>query len=189
VEVNEMSPAFEPVAIAAQTVGAERLEAFVIASYERHEAEIHGLLLAVTRDPEAAADLTQEAFVRLIEQLRRGRTPDNVGGWLYRTASNLAISRGRRATVARRLAPRLVRRDEPATPDRIVLDRERNRALDAALGQLPVADRIALVMAAQGLSGEEIAAHLGMRHGALRTRLLRARARLRETLERGEAAR
>lgn len=179
----------EPLPIASARRTGEVIEDVIGTAFDRHEAEIHGLMLAITRDPDAAADLTQEAFVRLIEELRRGRQPDNIGGWLYRTASNLAISRARRAQVARRFAPRLVRHDEPDGPEILLLEHERSRLLRAALDRLPPTDRVALILAAQGLSGEEIAAYLGKRHGAVRTLLLRARGRLRTALEHEEGSR
>ena len=77
----------------------------IAAAFRDHSAAIHGTALRSTRDPELAADVTQEAFLRLVVEAQAGRFPDNVGGWLYRTSANLIISRARRAAVARRLAP------------------------------------------------------------------------------------
>jgi RNA polymerase sigma-70 factor (ECF subfamily) len=187
--VNDIRPALEPVELAARPRDSEEIERAVVEAFDRHEGQIYGLALAVTRDPDTAADLTQEAFMRLLQELRRGRAPDNVGAWLCRTTSNLAISRGRRMSVARRFAPRLLRHDAPETPDVIAVEHERSRTLRAALARLPVTDRVALVLAAQGWTGEEIAAHLGKSHGAVRNLLLRARGRLRESLAGEEAAR
>ena len=146
-------------------------------------SRIEGMILSATRDADVAAEVTQEAFLRLLREAQADRYPDATGAWLYRTAMNLAISRVRRAAVARRLAARLVNRDEPLMPDGIVLDRERWRAIGEALSQLPSAERTALVMAGQGMSGGEIAAHLGKTHGATRSLMSRARGRLRRLLE------
>lgn len=188
-EVSDISPATKPVRIdvgrGAAATGADLL----MAAFDEHEARIHGMLLASTRDPELAADVTQEAFLRLLGEARAGRYPDNPGGWLYRTATNLVINRSRRAAVARRLAPRLLRRDEPPSPEAHALDRERSVALKDALARLPLAQRTALIMAAQGVTGEEIAAHLGKSHGATRTLMLRARRRLRRVVEEQETLR
>jgi RNA polymerase sigma-70 factor (ECF subfamily) len=146
-------------------------------------ARIQGMILATTRDAEVAADVTQEAFLRLLREAQAGRYPDKPSAWLYRTAMNLAISRSRRVTVARRLAPRLVCADEAPMPEGIVLDRERCRAVGEALSHLSPTERTALWMAGQSMSGEEIAARLGMSHGAARSLMFRARGRLRRVLE------
>jgi RNA polymerase sigma factor (sigma-70 family) len=147
------------------------------------------MLLGATRDPELAADITQDAFLRLLNEVRAGRYPDNPGAWLYRTASNLVVSRARRTAVARRFAPRLVRHDDVPSPERIALERERSRDMERVLATLPMVERAALLMAAQGLSGEEIAAHLGKTHGAARTLLFRARTRLRRVIAERDSAR
>ena len=188
-DVNEMEPIMEPVSLAGADLRVMPVAAVVAAAYDAHASSIYGLALRSTRDPETAADITQEAFLRLVAEARRGRLPDNVGGWLYRTSANLIVSRAHRATVARRFAPRLVRRDEPDAPDAIAIGNEQHRELDIALGTLSIADRIALVMAAQGATGEEIAGHLGRSHAATRTHLTRARARLRAAVIHAEATR
>jgi len=184
-----MEPVTERVSVASRALGAAPLDAFISAAYETHASRIYGLALRSTRDADLAADITQEAFVRLLTEAQRGRVPDNVGGWLYRTSSNLIISGARRTSVARRLAPRLVARDMPDGPELIVLGREQHDALDAALATLSIDDRLALVLSAQGVSGEEIATHLGRSYMATRTHLTRARKRLRVALQRGEATR
>ena len=159
----------------------------IAAAFRDHSASIQGLALRTTRDPELAADVTQEAFLRLVSEAQAGRCPDNVGAWLYRTSANLIVSRARRAAVARRLAPRLVRTDSPAQPDAIAVMREEHHELQVALAMLPAADRVALLMAAHGATGEEIARHLGRSHGATRTLLSRARRRLRTATIEAEA--
>jgi DNA-directed RNA polymerase specialized sigma24 family protein len=60
----------------------------------------------------------------------------------------------------------------------VVLE-ERHTELRVALATLPAPDRVALLMAAHGATGEEIARHLGRSHAATRTLLSRARAHLR----------
>ncbi len=173
------SPA-APTARPSETAGVSEWIATV---FDALGSRVEGMILSATRDADVAAEVTQEAFLRLLREAQADRYPDATGAWLYRTAMNLAISRVRRAAVARRLAARLVNRDEPLMPDGIVLDRERWRAIGEALSQLPSAERTALVMAGQGMSGGEIAAHLGKTHGATRSLMSRARGRLRRLVE------
>src|SRR5688500_19899486 len=74
--------------------------AAVTMAYRDHHAVLYSFLRRATRDEAAAEDLLQETFIRLLTVVREGRPPEQVGAWLYRVASNLVISRGRRATTA-----------------------------------------------------------------------------------------
>jgi RNA polymerase sigma factor (sigma-70 family) len=133
----------------------------------------------MTRDPELAADVTQEAFLRLFVETRAGRILGNMPAWLYRPCSNLIISDARHATVVRRTAPRLLRLDSPKEPDTQVVLREQDQTMKQARAALPTDYRYVLVPAAQGASGSDIAHTLGRTNAATRTLLCRARHRLR----------
>jgi RNA polymerase sigma-70 factor (ECF subfamily) len=162
-----------------ETIRPSAIGEMVAAAFRDHAATIERAALRSSRDADVAADVTQEAFLRLLVEAQAGRFPDNVGGWLYRTSANLIISRARRVAVARRLAPRLVRTDGPAEPDAIAILQEQRHELQLALAVLAPADRVALLMAAHGASGEEIARRLERSPAAARTLLSRARGRLR----------
>jgi RNA polymerase sigma factor (sigma-70 family) len=151
----------------------------ISAAFRDHAAAVRGTALRSTRDPELAADVTQEAFLRLIVEVQAGRLPISVGAWLYRTSANLIVSRARRESVARRLASRLASADGPSQPDGIVVMREDGDELRVALAMVSAADWAVLLMAAHGASGAEMAHHVGRSHGATRTLLSRARGRLR----------
>jgi RNA polymerase sigma-70 factor (ECF subfamily) len=150
--------------------------------FEGHHDELFRAALRACRDPETAEDLVQEALLRLMVEVDTRGAPDNVRAWLHRVITNLAISLGRRSTVSRRYAGALVRRDEPATPEAIVLDHETCSALAVALRDLPEATRTALVLAASGYPGAEIAATIGRSDTATRTMMSRARLKLRDSL-------
>ena len=151
-------------------------------AFEDHEAAIRRRALRLTRDADVAADITQEAFLRLFVEAQAGRLPENIEAWLYRTSANLVISRGRRAEVARRYAPRLLCDDRPSQPDEVVLRQEECEVLMAAVATLPGRDGLAVVMAAQGATGQQIASKLELSHVATRALLYRARMRLRPRL-------
>ena len=162
----------------------------IAAAFRDHATAVRGNALRLTRDFEVAEDVTQEAFLRLVLEAQAGRFPDNVRGWLYRTTANLIVSRARHAAVARRLAPRLLRSAGPVEPDAIAVLQEQQHELTAALASLSAVDRVVLLMAAHGATGEEIAGRLGRSHGATRTLLCRARGRLRAAaMEPGAAPR
>lgn len=152
-------------------------------AFAAHQREIHSFLIHCVRDPSVAEDLTQEAFLRLCREIQEDRAPRNTRAWLYRVAANLAVSRGRRLGVARRWIEG-VRPEETLaeSPERLVIGRERTRQVGDAMAALSGDERIGLLMAANGFSGQEIALALGRSDVACRTMLCRARLRLRDEL-------
>lgn len=159
-------------------------------AWDAYRAEIFNFLRHSTRDEAAAEDLLQETFLRLTREVAAGRAPDQTRAWLYRVASNLATSRGRRiATVIRWLAAHGSREAQGPpveSPEAHSLRRERTTALDAALGTLSPDARTALILSGEGFTGLEIAATIGRSHAATRTLLSRARVQVRLEIERRE---
>ncbi len=96
--------------------------------------------------------------------------------------ANLATSRGRHVQVVTRHEAELPRPSEPPSPERLVVQAELSSAVSLLVDQLPVHERRALVLAATGVGGPEIARSIGRTPGATRTLLCRARAKLRERL-------
>lgn len=169
-----------------------RSRAMVAQAYEAYHAELYNFLRRSTRDEAAAEDLLQETFVRLTHEVDASQPPEHMRGWLYRVATNLAISRGRRRSTVLRWIDRYGRLEashSEESPEAGYLRNERISTLDAALATLPAEARTALQLSAEGFSGEEIAAAIGRSHGATRTLLSRARVKVRLELERQEQAR
>jgi len=144
-------------------------------AYDANERALYAFALGLTRSGTAAEDLVQESFLRLIKEVQAGRQPDNVRAWLYRVCSNLATSRGRRATVATRYLPFLASREAAETPEARHLRLELGAELTAALDTLSHDERTGLLLSAGGFHGPEIAEIIGRSHGATRTMLTRAR--------------
>lgn len=157
--------------------------------YDEHHRDLANFVRALERDAQAAEDIVGETFVRLIDELRRGRTPDQPRAWLHRVAANLVIDGGRRRSVATQFLGRLVdHRTEPPLDEGLLIG-ETRREIQQALTELPVDARTALMLAAHGFSGREIAATLGRSELATRSLICRARLRLRERLESTEVPR
>jgi RNA polymerase sigma-70 factor (ECF subfamily) len=151
-------------------------------AYEKYQDSFLGYMTSLTRDREDAQDLVHETYVRLAQQVELGRPPRETRAWLYRVGRNLVISRGRRRQVADRLQSRLVDRGATASAEDSWIATETSREIRAALADVAATDRTALLMAAEGFAGAEIARALGISEGAVRTRQCRARARLRSRL-------
>jgi RNA polymerase sigma factor (sigma-70 family) len=158
-------------------------EAVVLAAYEAHARDLNAFARSLVREREAAEDVVAEAYLRLVREVGAGRQPDDVRAWLYRVVANLVMSRGRRLTVARRFLVHLVDRRSSESPEARHLRLDVDPALREAVLALPPDSRVALVMAARGASGVEIAAAIGRSEAATRTLLTRARQRVRARLE------
>lgn len=172
---------------AAAAATAPRTAELVAGVYDAHQRELFSFALRTSRDREAAEDLVHESFLRLIVEIEAGREPDNTRAWLYRVIANLAVSRGRRATVAQKQLGALVERGTASGPEPLFLERERRSDLDAVLADLGADARTALLMAANGFNGSEIAEAIGRSDNATRTLMCRARLQLRERLGSMEA--
>jgi RNA polymerase sigma factor (sigma-70 family) len=164
------------------------LDTTVEAAYDAHQRELFTCALRATRDEETAADLVQETFLRLVAELRTGRRPQLIRPWLYRVLTNLIISRGRHVSVVDRWRRSLRHSEETApAPERAAVADETRRALEAAIGQLSPDARLALLLAARGFTGPEIAEQIGRSQAATRTLLCRARMQVRAILRSDDA--
>jgi len=137
---------------------------------------------------DAADDLVAETFLRAFRQRDRyDMTRADARPWLYGIATNLIGSHRRAETRQYRALARtgIDPVSEPFTDrvDAAVSASAANKKLAAALAGLPAAHRDTLLLVAWGdLSYEEAAAALGVPVGTVRSRLSRARSKLRRTL-------
>jgi RNA polymerase sigma factor (sigma-70 family) len=143
--------------------------------FARHHPALERYLARLTGDQDLAADMAQEAFVRLLEQRS---PPDAIRPWLYRVATNLVRDSARRSRRHQLLATHArapaAHGDAPPPPDRDV-DRDRCRRLvRAALDELSPKERKALLMREEGFRHREIAEALGTTTGSVGTLLSRA---------------
>jgi RNA polymerase sigma-70 factor, ECF subfamily len=156
---------------------------FVEEAYGSYRDQLLSFLVSLTRNRDTAEDLLQETYVRLAREHRAGRAPENVRAWLYRVARNTVISGGRRRQVAERWLARQPGHGVGASAEEHYLLRAAGAEVRAALLELDSSDQTALLMAAEGYTGAEIAAATGRSCAAVRTRMCRARGRLRDRLQ------
>jgi len=154
----------------------------VEAAFDAHASGLKAFARAAVRDEDAADDLVQETFLRLVRYVRAEGVPENIGAWLHRVCANLVISRSRRRLVADRNKSLLVSDDVGTSAEDHAVRSDDSAELRQALGQLPDDARVALLMAAAGYSPGEIGEAIGRSTGATSTYICRARARLRELL-------
>jgi len=154
----------------------------IVEIYQKEHLLLFRYIRSTVGSDAVAEDVLQETFLRLTREVGAGRLPTNVHAWLYRVATNVVLSEGRRSRTAERHLGHLVTTEVGGSPEQRALEIERDDALRAALAGLAVDARAALLLAAQGFSGREIAIAIGRTEGATRTLLCRARLRLRDEI-------
>jgi RNA polymerase sigma-70 factor (ECF subfamily) len=141
---------------------------------------------------EDGEEVIQEVFLALFQHLHRGKPRDNLRGWLFRVAHNLALKRrsrtlrdsGSRADPKGTPGAAELAREPGPSPEEQVVNRQTERRLRAVVQALPEQDRRCLFLRAEGLRYREIAAVLDMSLGAVSLSLGRSLARIARAAER-----
>jgi RNA polymerase sigma-70 factor (ECF subfamily) len=162
-----------------------------------YEGRVYNLCYRMLGDADAAADVAQDTFISAYRNLHRFR-----GGvfrsWLLRIATNACYdalrARKRRPAVSLQTVqededdgPGFDLPDPGESPDDAALRRELAAAIEQGIAQLPEDQRVVVILSdVQGLAYEEIAEVTNTNLGTVKSRLSRARARLRDILRAGE---
>jgi RNA polymerase sigma-70 factor, ECF subfamily len=161
---------------------------------KKYQRRIFHLIYRITQDPGVVEPLAQEVFLKAYRSISAFRGTSRFYTWLYRIAVNTSLSHikkeslgeNREKTVdydlqASSLAVESVRTEDP---EQLTLRKEFLRHLVTSLRRLPEELRTAVVLRdLTGLNYEEIAEVMQIPLGTVRSRIFRARARLREMLE------
>jgi RNA polymerase sigma factor (sigma-70 family) len=150
--------------------------------FRDHFHRIFRYLQRFSGDPDLAADLTQEAFVRLQQ---RGSLPEAPEAWLISVAMNLlrneANTLKRRRQLLTEARSESIRPEPPPSPERGAMARETRLRVRSALDRLPERDRHLLLLQAEGYSYRDIAAVLDLNEASVGVLLARARRAFRTT--------
>src|SRR6202142_1222602 len=161
----------------------------------RYERKIFRLAQNITQNKEDAEDVMQEAFLKSYQHLDRFQGDSRFYTWLVRIAVNEALMK------LRKRRPNQVSLDEPVpgtdgedsvfreiedwgpSPEKKFAQTELNEILNRVIGELDPIFRVAFLLRdVEGLSTEETAQILGISVAAVKSRLLRARLKLRQKL-------
>ncbi len=156
----------------------------------RHSQRVYRAARAILRDDDEAADVVQETFVRAYRKLGQFAGRAKFSTWLTKIGVYEALARRRksraRAVPRREPADAKESRNAPDTgldPERGVLVREVRALMEAAIEDLPDLYRTVFVMRmVEEMSTADTAEVLNLSQDAVKTRLRRARALLREKL-------
>jgi RNA polymerase sigma-70 factor (ECF subfamily) len=121
-------------------------------------------LVCLGLSTDEAQDTVQDAFLSLHRHLASGAPQENIRSWVFRVAHNQA--RNRQSSYHRRFGePLVVEIDvalDQATPEQVVLEKEKFRQLGKAIRQLTESERECLLLRAEGLRYREIGDVLGI---------------------------
>lgn len=168
-----------------QTPAPTRLEggfACVAAAWQAHEGELLGFLRHQLPDGHAAEDLLQDVFVKAMRQGEGFCSLGNPRAWLFQVARNAVIDRARVSKVHMPLNEAAL--DIPApSPEAIAPVDALAGCVARVLGELS-ADDAAILRACdlEGRTQREFAEQQGLSLPAAKSRLLRARQRMRDQL-------
>ncbi len=149
----------------------------------RHQESAINTAYHFLGDAIRAEDVAQEAFLKILAGAHRYQPTARFKTYLYNVVWHLCVDIYRKAEPQRLpAAPR--RADSEDGPERAALRRETSSEVRRAIDRLPARQRMALVLQHyQGLSYEEIAEALDCTAGAVDSLLVRARRKLRDSLQ------
>jgi len=167
--------------------------------FERFSSMVFGLVYQILGDREEAMDVSQEVFLTVYRKLDTFRGESSLKTWIYCIAVNKAANRfrwwnrlRRRGTVSleehlakspnQELSWNLRSRDH--SPEDVLLLREERSEIERRLLEIPLQQRIAVIMRdIEGLSYEEIAESLKVSLGTVKSRISRGREELKRRFQ------
>ncbi len=169
---------------------------------QRHQDRLYGVCLRMVNDREWAADLTQDAMVKIIQGIDSFDGRASPSTWMIRITMNVCLSWHRSQKLRRHISlgggggigegsggkkrggwEAGLQIGEPG-PSSGVQDKERRRLVVVGLGQVSDDQRAILVLRdVRSMEYEQIADVLGIAVGTVKSRLFRARAALRSAVE------
>jgi len=148
--------------------------------FQGEKADLFGILWMVTRNRFEAEELTQEAFVRVLEHWDRVETMQDPRAYLYRTAMNTFRSGYRRSLLGAKQTLHL------RLPDDAIAEVDARDRTMRALSVLSARQRAAVILTdLLGFPSQEAARMLGIRPSTVRMHVSRAHAILKEEMRDG----
>lgn len=157
----------------------------------QYQTPVYNLCFRIVGNPEDAADMTQETFLKAWRSLENFHMDSSLSTWLYRLANNCCLdllrSKKRKPTIS------IVREDEDGEelsfdpedpspqPEELLIRKEENQILQEALQTLDEQQRAILTLrVVNDMSYEDISRVLQIKEGTVKSRLARARENLRK---------
>jgi RNA polymerase sigma-70 factor, ECF subfamily len=148
--------------------------------YNRFDADLGAFISARVRDSDAAEDVLQDVYLKIHSRVGTVRDEEKIGAWVFRIARNAVNDyyRARKPTAELNEVP-----EAPPDPSKEELEQELSTAVRDMLEGLPPDHWEALYLTEyEGLTQKELAERLGIGLSGAKSRVQRARARLKAML-------
>lgn len=162
----------------------DRVEDEVIGLFDRFRKPLLHYLAGFGLAYSEGEDLIQEVFLALFQHLHRDKSRENLPGWLYRVAHNLALKRRQRLQRECAGFPEASSVDPGPTPEEALMDDQARARMLAVVQALNEQDRRCLFLRAEGLRYRQIASVLEISIGSVSASLARSLSRIARASER-----
>jgi RNA polymerase sigma-70 factor, ECF subfamily len=163
---------------------ASDLEEEVVGLFDQHRDRMLRYLLTFHLPVADCEEVVQETFLALFRHLQRGRSRENLRGWLFRVAHNLALKKRQRSRRELQNSEEWDAADPALNPEDEFARGQTHKRLQGVLQALPEQDRRCLTLRAEGLRYREISEVLDMSLGAVSISLARSLARIARAADR-----
>ena len=175
----------EAPSVSARDLPSDR-EATFARLFEEYATPIYNYALRMVGDPDRAADISQDTFIKAYRKLDQLTDDAAAKPWIYRIATNTAIDDMRRRRFTVPMSDESRHHDRPDLgpgPEAQVLGGMVDERIQRALLRLRPNHRQCLLLSdVEDMSAIQIGEVMGMSYGAVRTLLCRARAEMRDAL-------
>jgi RNA polymerase sigma-70 factor (ECF subfamily) len=168
-------------AMPASEAARRRAEEEVVGLFDEFRGPLLRYLSSFLLESADSEEVVQEAFLALFKHLNGGKPRENLRGWLFRVAHNLALKkryRNRRARGSAGVAEMEDFVDSSPSPEEQLATSQAQQNLLTLIHNLPEVDRQCIFLRAEGLRYREIAEILGISLGSVSNSLARSLARL-----------
>jgi RNA polymerase sigma-70 factor (ECF subfamily) len=166
----------------------------------KYHTRIYNVILRICSNPDDAEELTQETFVKIIQNINKFEGRSSFYTWAFRIAVNLSINHSRRSVKLRtnsldsggenggdsgkRLLKSVLEDPNSQNPEKIASDKELCELINQAIMRLDDYQRAVIVLRdISGMSYANIAEIMDIELGTVKSRISRARRNLRDILE------
>ena len=161
----------------------------VVELFEQFRTPLLRYLMTLGLNVQDGEEVIQEVFLALFQHLKKGKRGDNLRGWIFRVAHNLALKqfRSTKSKIERASVPidevQIEFVSPTATPEERLEQAHSAEQIQAVIRALPEQDRRCLYLRAEGLRYREIAEALGVSLGSVANSLERAIGKLSRATE------